>query len=156
MRFRLDGHMSTPIGAHKPVTPESFETRVNLWKERTRFTHFAHLDFREAIGQAGRGDIVYCDPPYVDSQAILYGAQRFSLHELFESIRGAKERGAKIALSIDGTKKTGKKQVSINLPSELFEREASVNCGYSHLRRFQLGGETMEGEIVTDRLLLTW
>ncbi len=156
MRFTLDGYMSTPIGVHKPVTPESFETRVGLWTERTRGTTFAHMDFREAMALAGPGDIVYCDPPYVDTQPILYGAQRFSLTELFGAIEAAKERGARVALSIDGTKKTGRTRVALELPRGLFEREASVNCGYSHLRRFQLGGETMEDEVVTDRLLFTW
>ena len=148
--------MSTPLGVHAPVTPESFESRVAEWHKRTIGARFAHLDFREAISEAGAGDIVYCDPPYVDTQAILYGAQRFSLQDLYLAIGAAKERGAKVALSIDGTKKTGKKQVALSFPSGLFEREATVNCGFCHLRRFQLGGETMENEIVTDRLLLTW
>ena len=156
IRFRLDGYMSTPIGVHKPVSPESFESRIKLWVERIRGTDFAHMDFRESMALAGHNDIVYCDPPYVDTQTILYGAQRFSLTELFRAIAEAKERGAKIALSIDGTKKTGRTQVHLTLPNGLFEREAEVNCGYSHLRRFQLGGETMENEVVTDRLLLTW
>ena len=156
VRFRLDGYMSTPLGVHAPVTPESFEARVGEWHRRTMGATFAHLDFREAIAEAGAGDIVYCDPPYVDTKAILDGAQRFSLPDLYESIGAAKERGAKVALSIDGTKKTGKKQVSIVPPVGLFDREATVNCGFCHLRRFQLGGETMENELVTDRLLLTW
>ena len=156
IRFRLDGYMSTPIGVHEPISPDSFEKRVKIWSDRTKGARFAHMDFREAIEQAGEGDVVYCDPPYVDTQAILYGAQRFSLSELICAIDRAKERGAKVALSIDGTKKTGRKHVSIQFPAGLFKREASVNCGYSHLRRFQLRGETMENEIVTDRLLLTW
>lgn len=156
VRFRLDGYMSTPMGVHNPISPESFESRVAEWHRRTAGARFAHLDFREAMAGAGPGDIVYCDPPYIDSQAILYGAQRFSLEDLYQSISDAKERGAKVALSIDGTKKTGKKRVQLNLPTGLFEREASVNCGFCHLRRFQLGGETMENEVVTDRLLLTW
>ena len=156
VRFRLDGYMSTPVGVHNPVSPESFAARVRLWAERTKGARFGHMDFRDAIAQAGKGDIVYCDPPYIDTQAILYGAQRFSLDELFHAIDRARRRGAKIALSIDGTKKTGKKQVPLKLPDGLFERETRVNCGYSYLRRFQLGGETMENEVVTDRLLLTW
>jgi DNA adenine methylase len=156
VRFRLDGFMSTPLGVHNPISPESFEQRVSEWHRRTQGARFAHLDFREAMSDAGAGDIVYCDPPYVDTQAILYGSQKFSLRDLFESIGDAKERGAKVALSLDGTKKTGKKRIPIEFPTGLFEREASVNCGFCHLRRFQLGGETMENEVVTDRLLLTW
>ena len=156
VRFRLDGYMSTPLGVHSPITPESFEMRIAEWGKRTSGTTFAHLDFREAIAMAGANDIVYCDPPYVDSQTILYGAQRFDVNDLYVAIGAAKDRGAKVALSLDGTKKSGKKLVAISPPVGLFDREATVNCGFSHLRRFQLGGETMENEKVTDRLLLTW
>ena len=156
IRFRLDGFMSTPIGVHNPISPESFERRVHDWHVRTSGANFAHMDYREAIGQAGPEDIIYCDPPYVDTQSILYGAQRFSLDDLFLAIGDAKECGAKVALSIDGSKKSGKKEVQLELPTGLFEREAQVKCGYSHLRRFQLEGQTMKNEIVTDRLLLTW
>jgi DNA adenine methylase len=44
----------------------------------------------------------------------------------------------------------------IPIPDDLFEHEVAVNCGRSMLRRFQLGGETLEGEVVKDRLLLTY
>lgn len=156
IRFRRDGYMSTPVGVHKPITPVSFMQRVGLWYQRTKGAQFAHLDYRDALDQTRVNDIVYCDPPYIDTQAILYGAQEFKFDELLDAIGQAKERGVKVALSIDGTKKTGKKKVPLPLPVGLFERQATINCGYSHLRRFQLGGATMEGEIVTDRLLLTW
>ena len=38
----------------------------------------------------------------------------------------------------------------------LFEAEATVNCGRSMLRRFQMAGQTLENEVVADRLLLTY
>ena len=40
--------------------------------------------------------------------------------------------------------------------SDQMELEAFVNCGRSMLRRFQMGGDTLEAEVVTDRLLLTY
>ncbi|MDQ6799218.1 MAG: DNA adenine methylase, partial [Acidobacteriota bacterium] len=42
------------------------------------------------------------------------------------------------------------------IPHGLFEREVFVNCGRSMLKRFQMGGQTLEGEVVHDRLLLTF
>ncbi len=105
---------------------------------------------------AKKGDLVYCDPPYVDSQAILYGAQKFSLAKLFESIERCKSRGVFVAMSIDGTKRSGDKICNIPIPDELFETEASVNCGRSMLRRFQMAGKTLENEVVSDKLLLTY
>jgi DNA adenine methylase len=100
--------------------------------------------------------MIYCDPPYSDTQAILYGAQAFSLERLFKATEQCKKRGVFVALSIDGTKKTGKKQSNISAPDGLFEYEAVVNCGRSMLRRFQMIDQTLENEVVTDRLLLTY
>lgn len=102
------------------------------------------------------GDLVYCDPPYAFTQAILYGAQAFSFERLLRSIARCKDRGVYVALSIDGTKRSGKTVCNLPIPPGLFRREATVNCGRSMLRRFQMGGETLEGEVVADRLLLTY
>lgn len=102
------------------------------------------------------GDLIYCDPPYVDSQTILYGAQAFDLSQLLEAVDQCKSRGVFIALSIDGTKRSGNKICDVAIPHGLFETEALVNCGRSMLRRFQMAGQTLEAEVVADRLLLTY
>lgn len=157
VRFRKnDGTMSTPCGAHMPVPSASFKKRVQEWSSRVRGTTFRTLDFREAFEDVREGDVVYCDPPYSDSQTILYGAQTFKLHDLIEAIDQAKRKGAKVALSIDGTKKSGLKEVLHDFPPGLFVSEVGITVGRSMLRRFQLGGETLEAEVVRDRLLLTY
>lgn len=157
VRFRKnDGYMSTPCGSHNPVSVESFSARVDEWAARTSGTTFAHLDFREAFKLAGAGDVIYCDPPYTDSQAILYGAQGFSLHNLIEEIDAAKSRGVRVALSIDGSKKSGLHEVLHDFPDRLFPTEVAITVGRSMLRRFQMGGSTLESEVVKDRLLLTY
>jgi DNA adenine methylase len=157
VRFRkLDGYMSTPVGIHDPMPPKTFAARVDAWHVRTSGTEFHHLDFAQAMRRAGRGDLVYCDPPYRDSQTILYGAQSFSLSRLFDSIAGCKARGARVALSLDGTKFSGRKVCDIALPQGLFAREAVISVGRSMLKRFQMDGRTMEAHEVSDRLLLTY
>lgn len=157
VRFRRqDGYMSTPCGAHEPVPPESFARRVDIWNARTRGARFAHLDFRAAMALAGKGDLVYCDPPYVDTQAILYGAQSFKIDHLLEAIEGCRARGARVALSIDGTKFSGRKLCDVPVPSGLFVREEFVPVGRSMLKRFQMDGQSLEEHEVTDRLLLTY
>jgi DNA adenine methylase len=157
VRFRqADGYMSTPIGVHHPVSPDSFRKRVDLWHARTKYARFLHSDFEPIMETAQAGDVVYCDPPYSYSQAIVYGAQGFSLPRLLRAIARCKARGVSVALSIDGTKRSGNMLCDIPIPDGLFEHEVAVNCGRSMLRRFQLGGETLEGEVVKDRLLLTY
>ncbi len=108
------------------------------------------------MAAAGTGDLVYCDPPYADSQAILYGAQAFSLERLFTSIAACKKRGAKVALGIDGTKFSGRKLCDVPVPFGLFEREAFIKVGRSMLKRFQMDGQNLENHEVSDRLLLTY
>lgn len=157
VRFRkADGFMSTPVGVHDPVSPESFSKRADIWHTRTQGASFQHLDFADAMAMAQRGDLIYCDPPYSDSQAILYGAQAFSLDRLFESITSCKARGVFVALSIDGTKYSGRKLCDVPIPDGLFEREEFVNVGRSMLKRFQMDGLSLEDHEVNDRLLLTY
>ena len=156
VRFRMrDGYMSTPCGVHDPIHPSSFSRRVDEWHTRVAGTTFYHREFQDSLDRARQGDVVYCDPPYSHSQAILYGAQKFSLDELFRSIERAKQRGAFVALSIDGSKKSGEMGCAIKWPKSLFAHEVAVNVGRSMLRRFQMSGQTLEAEIVKDRLLLS-
>jgi DNA adenine methylase len=157
VRFRqTDGYMSTPCGIHTPIPPEVFARRVDEWHRRTSGTTFSRMDYEAAMDRAEAGDLVYCDPPYRHSQSILYGAQSFDLRRLFEVIARCKQRGVFVALSIDGTKRSGKVACHLSIPKRLFEREALVNCGRSMLRRFQMTGKTLESEVVADRLLLTY
>lgn len=157
VRFRQsDGYISTPCGVHTPISPEAFAHRVDEWHQRTRGTEFAWLDYQEAMNLAQPGDLIYCDPPYSHSQSILYGAQTFSIECLLSAIQRCKSRGVFVALSIDGTKRSGDLVCDVPIPDQLFEREVLVNCGRSMLRRFQMGGQTLEGEVVADRLLLTY
>jgi DNA adenine methylase len=156
VRFRTDGYMSTPCGVHTPIHPASFDKRVDVWHTRTEGAQFLHSDFEAVMDMAEAGDLIYCDPPYTHTQAILYGAQAFTLERLFSSIARCKARGVYVALSLDGYKKTGKQSCLIPFPPGLFEREAFVNCGRSMLRRFQMEGQTLENEEVADRLLLTY
>jgi DNA adenine methylase len=157
IRFRKnDGYMSTPCGVHDPITPISFNRRVDIWHERTKNTVFKLSDYKQIMMEAKKGDLIYCDPPYSHSQSILYGAHSFDLKELMEVIRDCKSRGVFVVLSIDGTKKSGDYLCNIQIPEGLFAHEIMVNCGRSMLRRFQLEGQTLEKEVVADRLLLTY
>lgn len=156
VRFRKkDGYMSTPCGIHDPVSPKSFDERVDMWSSRIRGTTFHHREYEDSLDRARSGDVVYCDPPYTHAQAILYGAQQFELQDLFRCIERAKRRGVFVALSIDGSKKSGNQDCAIDWPRELFAREISLSVGRSMLRRFQMQGQSLESEVVKDRLLLT-
>ncbi len=157
VRFRkADGYMSTPCGVHEPMPPGNFSQRVDEWYIRTKGTEFLEMHYKEAMESAKKGDLIYCDPPYKHSQGILYKGQEFKLNELIEVIERCKRRGVYVALSIDGTKKSGNVVCDLPLPKKLFKREIFVNCGRSMLRRFQMEGKNLHKEIVSDRLMLTY
>lgn len=158
VRFRKsDGYMSTPIGPHKPIHPDTFEKRVMIWHNLFKENvSFLNKDFKEIMDLAVEGDLIYCDPPYTHSQKIIYGAQAFDINELWTKIEECKGRGVKVVLSINGTKKSGQEDISIQAPDGLFERSMFVNCGPSMINRLQRSGQVMEEELVHDSLFFTW
>ncbi len=157
VRFRKsDGHISTPCGIHSPISPESFSRRVDQWSRRIQGASFHLMNYEEALKMAKPGDLVYCDPPYRHTQSILYGAQEFNFNKLLTLIDKNKSRGIYTALSIDGTKQSGKKLCDLQIPKGLFPREIFVHCGRSMLKRFQMTGQSLGGEEISDRLLLTY
>lgn len=157
IRFRkADGYMSTPRGPHKPISPATFQKRVRLWSELIQKADFNVASFEESMSKPQKGDVVYCDPPYTHSQGIIYGAQDFNITRLWDKIAECKDRGAYVMLSINGTRESQKKDISVEIPEGLFERELSVNCGTSMIDRLQNSGKEMENEVVHDKLLLTW
>lgn len=159
VRFRkADGYMSTPVGPHMPISPESFSKRVMSWHSvlSNLNTEFVVADYKESLANATEGDLVYCDPPYGNSQAILYGAQTFVFTELLESISEAKDRGVKVMLSYNGHTKSKEVDTRPVVPEGLFERVAEIDVGVSMVNRLQNGGKKMINESVSDLLLMTW
>ncbi len=157
VRFRkTDGYMSTPCGPHTPISPMKFSKRVDEWHHRVIDSRFFRADYTDMMAKAEPGDLIYCDPPYIHSQAILYGSQDFSLEQLLEMVQSCKRRGVYVALSIDGSKRSGNTICDLPVPSGLFEQEIFIDAGRSMLKRFQMDGRSLEGEVVADRLLLTY
>ncbi|MEO4006238.1 MULTISPECIES: Dam family site-specific DNA-(adenine-N6)-methyltransferase [unclassified Flavobacterium] len=158
IRFRkADGWMSTPCGVHNPITTETFQKRVYEWYNRLKHVEFRQCDYRVIFDQARKGDLIYCDPPYPNSQNILYGAHSFKLTELFDCIESAKQKGVRVALSLNGFSKSGSYLQAISATSDLFKEDISLPLGNSMLKRFHMEGLNLEKErIIKDRLLLTY
>jgi DNA adenine methylase len=156
VRFTRQGIMSTPMGPHRAMPAEKLRARLDEWQARLATVRFECQDFSETISEAGDGDLIYCDPPYVHGQAILYGAQDFRLKELWLALGEAIDRGALVAVSVDGWRQSGDKEIDPSLVAGMFTRELLIERGGCMLRRFQMTGEDMAAEQVADRLLLSW
>lgn len=156
MRFTREGHISTPMGPHRPMPADKLARYMTDWQARLSGTEFIVQTFTETMALAGDGDMVYCDPPYLHGQSILYGAQDFQMAALWTAVEGAVARGAYVAVSADGWRCSGSKPIDLGIPAGLFVRELLIERGGCMLRRFQMGGSDMAFEQVADRLLLTW
>lgn len=157
IRFRkADGYMSTPRGPHKPISPDTFKRRVDLWNQLLQKADFTCESYVDTMDKPQAGDIVYCDPPYTHSQSIIYGAQDFDVNVLFQKIAECKARGVKVILSINGMRDSKKKDISVTPPDGLFARKLLVDCGTSMIDRLQNDGKHMNNKEVDDQLLLTW
>lgn len=78
-------------------------------------------------------------------------AERYGLMETL-----GKARGVRVALSIDGTKLSGRKICDVPVPQGLFAREEFIAVGRSMLKRIQMDGRSLESHHVSDRLFLTY
>lgn len=156
VRFTRSGAISTPMGPHKPMPADKLRRYMGEWQSRLAGVEFVHQDFAETMALAGRGDTIYCDPPYVHGQSILYGAQDFRVARLWEAVADATARGARVAVSLDGYRRSGDRVIDLGIPLGLFERELLIERGGCMLRRFQMNGSDMAEEQVADRLLLSW
>jgi len=62
-RYNARGEFNTPFGRYRrPYFPER-EMRLFLIKSRR--AEFVHAGFADTMNRARKGDVVYCDPPYV-------------------------------------------------------------------------------------------
>jgi DNA adenine methylase len=156
MRFTREGRISTPMGPHRPMPADKLARYMVEWQMRLRGTEFVRQTFEETMALAGSGDTIYCDPPYLHGQAILYGAQSFRLSRLWDAVADAVARDAYVVVSADGWRRSGAKMIDLCIPEGLFARELLIERGGCMLRRFQMSGSDMAFEQVADRLLLTW
>lgn len=103
-RYNQSGGFNVPFGRYtKPYFPEAELVQFRKFLRRAE-VHCA--DFREIIGQASRGDFVYCDPPYspMSETANFTGYARGGFGhqdqlDLVAACRAAAARGACVVLS---------------------------------------------------------
>jgi DNA adenine methylase len=62
-RYNQKGQFNVPFGKYnKPYFPEK---EMYYFFERSKYIVFKNCDFQETFLEVKRGDIVYCDPPYL-------------------------------------------------------------------------------------------
>lgn len=104
VRFSKVGRFNTPFG--RIVRPYLPAKEIHDFSHRLRGATFKASDFRATMAEAGAGDFVYCDPPYLpltaSSNFTAYSADGFSEkahEELVNSAQDAVERGATVVIA---------------------------------------------------------
>jgi DNA adenine methylase len=104
-RYNKSGAFNVPYG--HPLRVPGFPLKEILaFSEKAKRATFINDDFASVMKRAQAGDVVYCDPPYLDPDGAksftAYGANGFDLTRQQELARLAKElalRGVPVAVS---------------------------------------------------------
>jgi len=110
-RYNSKGGFNTPFGQYmKPYFPEN---EMRYFYSKTKNAVFKVADFRDVMNAAGKGDVVYCDPPYVPlsdtANFTAYSSGGFGKNdqvELAELARHLSGRGVPVLISNHATEFT--------------------------------------------------
>ena len=124
IRYNPKGEFNTPfhVAGRLGITPEKLEkvfaewgVRVDMMKGRISFVNKSYDD---TVQNAGRGDVVYMDPPYENTTG-MYFAGGFDTVKMYGAIRRIEKNGAKVLLSYDGF--TGDDDRTADVPRDIYK-----------------------------------
>ncbi len=99
IRYNKKGELNVSFGKRKSVPLHLKHLRA--FSAALHGAELVHADFRTVMREAGPGDIVYCDPPYINTFTG-YTASGFSLQDqadMAAEARAAAARGATVVVS---------------------------------------------------------
>lgn len=110
-RYNTKGQFNTPFGKYKkPYFPER---EMQFFQQKSKNAIFAQMDFQQAMCSAKKGDVIYCDPPYVplspSANFTSYHTNGFNLskqQELAELAKVLAKRGITVIISNHATEFT--------------------------------------------------
>ncbi len=122
-RYNSKGRFNVPFGRYKrPYFPEK---ELRAFHQKAQRAEFLLNDFEQTMVETKKGDVVYCDPPYVPLSASAnftsYAAGGFSMEQqqrLAELAQNSALRGIPVVISNHSTEL-----------SRRIYREAGADCG---------------------------
>jgi DNA adenine methylase len=110
-RYNSRGGFNVPFGRY--VRPRLPRVALESFRDVLQRSTLRCADFRAVLAEAGAGDLVYCDPPYVPASATAnftaYAKGGFGAHDQVELVthcRAAANRGAHVLISNHDTSET--------------------------------------------------
>lgn len=133
-RVNAKGAFNVPYGQPK-VLPNFPWNQMEAASRRLERCLILNGGFRAAIEMAEEGDVVYCDPPYVDDSApsfTQYTSARFGIHQQYELVKAceaAVERGATVLISNHDTATTRALYAGWDIHEVSVRRSVSADAG---------------------------
>jgi DNA adenine methylase len=131
-RYNSQGAFNVPFGRYKTIYFPK-EEMVYFYERFKDTSLITCQDFRDVLINTGKGDIVYCDPPYVPlsdtADFTSYSAGGFSEQDQIDLANLSYEaslRGVKVVLSNHYTKFTAELYQKAQL--ETFEVQRNISC----------------------------
>jgi DNA adenine methylase len=130
-RYNGSGEFNVPFGSYKkPYFPER---EMCIFHEKAAHAEFRHADFLVVMAKPRKGDVFYCDPPYVplssSANFTAYSAGGFDLKRqqaLASSARKLADRGFPVVISNHDTKFTRDAYLGAQLHH--FDVRRSISC----------------------------
>lgn len=130
-RYNSTGGYNVPFGLYaKPYFPHK---EMTLFHHKSKQATFIHNDFRKTFELAEKGDVIYCDPPYVPisehTKPFSYTSEAFSNEDQIELAELALETAAKgipVIISNHDTSFTRKQYQKAQIQS--FRVSRYINC----------------------------
>ena len=132
-RYNSKGIFNTPFGRYKE--PRLPRKQMLHFIVASRLACFECADYQDTMNKAKKGDVVYCDPPYVPLSATSYFTDYhvggFNWEDqvlLAEKAAELAKRGVHVVISNHDTKEIRKLYSSGNAKLNSFEVRRNISC----------------------------
>lgn len=130
-RYNSSGGFNVPFGRYKKVTfPEKY---LQEFSEKTTSAKFITQDFETSISMAKKGDVLYCDPPYVplnaSNSSFRYVEKIFSMEQQEKLAQLAEQTAQKgIAVLISNHLTDFTREIYKNAELTTFSVQRHISC----------------------------
>lgn len=132
IRFNNKGEFNNSLHVtRKGMNPVTFARIVLDWSNKLQKTNFTNLDFFAFKDEVKKGDFLYLDPPYANSKNRYI--ENLDEQKLWDFLELANSKGAKWALSFDGTR--GENDLVAEVPKELYKSHNLLKAGNSAVKK---------------------
>lgn len=139
-RYNSKGIFNTPFGRYKkPRVPRSeMEQFLKIGKNAV----FERADYQDTMNKAKKGDVIYCDPPYVPLSATSYftdyhvGGFNWDDQELLaDRAKTLASKGVRVVISNHDTKKIKKLYKEREAKIISFDVRRTISCDASNRKK---------------------